>query len=176
MQDTKSKPPEHFFFRHKWLLIVYGIVVVSSALLAPMNLRFGDALHRMQAGVQLGMAVTFGWLSWYWWRTWKHLRIPVILATQSGAKLPLIPVEGCHPIRSKVATPSERSDATWCMGNLKSSWLSIGVYMRPPLRCGWCRCAMPEGTDMPPHLQRKAPPVMYGCQTAVGFSHSHSFS
>jgi hypothetical protein len=81
MQDTKSKPPEHFFFRHKWLLIVYGIVVVSSALLAPMNLRFGDALHRMQAGVQLGMAVTFGWLSWYWWRTWKH---PLVTVSDEG--------------------------------------------------------------------------------------------
>jgi hypothetical protein len=77
MQDTQRKPPEHFFFRHKWLPIVYGIVVVSSALLAPMNLRFGNVLHRMQAGVQLGLAVTVGWLSWYWWWTWKHPLVTV---------------------------------------------------------------------------------------------------
>ena len=77
MQDTKSKPPERFFFRQKWLLIVYGVVVVSSALLAPMNLRFGDILHRIQAGVQFVMAVTFGWLGWYWWRTWKHPLVTV---------------------------------------------------------------------------------------------------
>ncbi len=57
------------------------------------------------------------------------MRIPVIAATQSGAKLPLIPAEGCHPIRSKAAThsgsklppQSERSDATLSMDNLKSS-------------------------------------------------------
>jgi hypothetical protein len=77
MQDTQRKPPEHFFFRYKWLPIVYGIVAVSSALLAPMHLRFGDVLHRMQAGVQLGMAVTCGWLSWYWWWTWKHPLVTV---------------------------------------------------------------------------------------------------
>jgi hypothetical protein len=44
-----------------------------------------------------------------------NLRIPVIPATQSGAKLPLNPQEACHPIRTKAAphrgTPSERSDA-----------------------------------------------------------------
>ena len=43
------------------------------------------------------------------------VRIPVIPATQSGAKLPLNPKEACHPIRTKAAphrgTPSERSDA-----------------------------------------------------------------
>jgi Transposase zinc-ribbon domain len=39
------------------------------------------------------------------------LRIPVIPATQSSAKLPPNPVEACHPIQTKAATPSERSDA-----------------------------------------------------------------
>jgi len=42
------------------------------------------------------------------------LRIPVIPATQSGAKLPPNPKEACHAIRTKAAPlgpPSERSDA-----------------------------------------------------------------
>jgi hypothetical protein len=33
------------------------------------------------------------------------LRIPVIPATQSSAKLPLNPAEACHPIQTKAATP-----------------------------------------------------------------------
>ena len=33
----------------------------------------------------------------------KLLRIPVIPATQSGAKLPPNPKEACHPIRTKAA-------------------------------------------------------------------------
>jgi hypothetical protein len=32
-----------------------------------------------------------------------RLRIPVIPATQSGAKLPPHPKEACHPIRTKAA-------------------------------------------------------------------------
>jgi len=32
-----------------------------------------------------------------------YLRIPVIPATQSGAKLPPHPKEACHPIRTKAA-------------------------------------------------------------------------
>ncbi len=35
----------------------------------------------------------------------RGVRIPVIAATQSGAKLPLIPAEGCHRFRTKAATP-----------------------------------------------------------------------
>src|SRR2546429_8981246 len=40
-----------------------------------------------------------------------RLRIPVIPATQSSAKLPRNPEETCHLIQTKAATPSERSDA-----------------------------------------------------------------
>jgi hypothetical protein len=40
-----------------------------------------------------------------------ELRIPVIPATQSSAKLPCNPEEACHLIQTKAATPSERSDA-----------------------------------------------------------------
>ena len=39
------------------------------------------------------------------------MRIPVIPATQSSAKLPSNPGEACHRIQTKAATPSERSDA-----------------------------------------------------------------
>jgi hypothetical protein len=41
----------------------------------------------------------------------RALRIPVIPATQSSAKLPPNPEEACHRIQTKAATPSERSDA-----------------------------------------------------------------
>jgi hypothetical protein len=47
-------------------------------------------------------------------RHYEMLRIPVIPATQSGAKLPPNPKEACHAIRTKAAPlgpPSERSDA-----------------------------------------------------------------
>jgi hypothetical protein len=47
-------------------------------------------------------------------RAARVMRIPVIPAAQSGAKLP---------------PQSERSDAKLCMGNLKSSLLSRVVYM-----------------------------------------------
>ena len=40
-----------------------------------------------------------------------RMRIPVIPATQSSAKLPRNPEEACHLIQTKAATPSERSDA-----------------------------------------------------------------
>jgi hypothetical protein len=40
-----------------------------------------------------------------------HVRIPVIPAIQSSAKLPLNPEEACHRFQTKAATPSERSDA-----------------------------------------------------------------
>jgi hypothetical protein len=39
------------------------------------------------------------------------MRIPVIPATQSSAKLPRNPEEACHRFQTKAATPSERSDA-----------------------------------------------------------------
>jgi hypothetical protein len=44
-----------------------------------------------------------------------RVRIPVIPATQSSAKLPRNPEEACHLIQTKAATPSERSDA-WVDG------------------------------------------------------------
>jgi hypothetical protein len=44
-----------------------------------------------------------------------NMRIPVIPATQSSAKLPRNPEEACHLIQTKATTPSERSDA-WVDG------------------------------------------------------------
>jgi hypothetical protein len=43
--------------------------------------------------------------------TYRRVRIPMIPATQSSAKLPCNPEEACHPIQTQAATPSERSDA-----------------------------------------------------------------
>jgi hypothetical protein len=38
-------------------------------------------------------------------KRWGLMRIPVIPATQSSAKLPPNPAEACHPIQTKAATP-----------------------------------------------------------------------
>jgi hypothetical protein len=43
-----------------------------------------------------------------------NLRIPVISATQSSAKLPPNPVQSCHLIQCKAAIPPHRSEATQC--------------------------------------------------------------
>ena len=78
MQDTKIKPPDHFFSRGgKWRTIGFGLVAGSSALLAPINLWLGDILDIIQACAQFGMAVIFGWWCWHWWGTWKYPLVTV---------------------------------------------------------------------------------------------------
>jgi len=69
--------------------------------------RFGHSLFGNTSFAVVHFAFEF-----YGFKTYNVLvRIPVIPATQSSAKLPCNPEEACHRIQTKAATPSERSDA-----------------------------------------------------------------
>jgi hypothetical protein len=78
MQDTKIKPPDHFFSRGgKWRTISFGLVAGSSILLAPINLWSGDIRRIILAYLHFGLAVTCGWQCWHGWGTWKHPLVTV---------------------------------------------------------------------------------------------------
>jgi hypothetical protein len=58
-----------------------------------------------------------------------QVRIPVIPATQSSAKLPPNPEEACHRFQTKAATPSERSDAWYAQVMVTMPRLSMALVV-----------------------------------------------
>jgi len=92
------------------------------------------------------------------------VRIPVIPAIQSSAKLPPNPVQSCH-------LQSERSDAVLCMGNLMSFFLSRVVYIVPPSSC---ECIRFDGRSLmkrSPHARTHVPQVIIRLQLLVDLVH-----